>query len=165
MSFFEKLFGRRGARPGAMTSADASSAKQSSDERADYDFVNQVKGDDSPPIPVDVHTITHAFIVLTLEDAKLLDEASKWIAELNRLFQPRVWGISFKAKCSTMAGTKDDNGYPNAVGVLEALRQEGLGSSSSIVLNMGTVSFVSLSLQNFGSAATAPAVSARSRWV
>jgi len=93
-----------------------------------------------PPVVIDPHSITAAFVALTLEDARHLDKAEKAIADLNRHCQPRLWSVPFTTKFGAFACSAAEGGLPDVRGVAPALEKQGLILPFSLVVNTMTVS-------------------------
>ena len=100
-----------------------------------------VQNEGDPPFRIDPQSITHAFIALTIEDARHSDKAAEMVNDLNRQFQPKIWNILFPVKCGWFATDADKNGYPNLGAFPEAMKKSGVTDPFSIVTRVWDVSF------------------------
>jgi hypothetical protein len=139
MSFWKKIFGGSPApatQPSQIKPATPNSEPHPSHKR---EFITRQKGD--PQIKVNPQAITHAFIVLALNDVKHGREAEGRIVEFNKSANPILWQQKFKFSMGVLAAQPDENGFPSDAVLPEGLSQVGVTSNHSIVIYTGLWDF------------------------
>lgn len=97
--------------------------------------------DSDPPIMINPHSISHAFVVLAHHEWQHADAAANVITILNKTCQPSIWSCSFRPIFVIFTASPSNNGYPDAAAIPPALTEAGLVQDSSIVVNDLSVSF------------------------
>lgn len=128
MGLLKKLFGGAVKPESLATTARAASPT----------VINQSETD--PPLKVATGSITHAFVALTHADMSYWKTLEGQVAKLNRLCQPRLWSVEFKAKFGVFAAAAMDSGFPDITSVGPALESVGLSPPYSLVINTMTIS-------------------------
>lgn len=139
MSFWNRVFGKREVPP-AQPSGGAKQDSSANTSARPLRPVFMQRANDSR-IRVDVATISHAFIALSLRERHLCDKAASAVADFNRHCQPRVWNVPFKAKFVVFSVSEGNDGFPDGSSVPITLESMGMSPRASVVINMATVSF------------------------
>lgn len=106
-----------------------------------------LKKNDSP-LRIDAATISHAFILLTLNDMEFQNTARQEVAAFNRACFPKIWTVPFQAQFGTFAAKPRSDGYPEPYVLPSALATVGLASHSSIVTQTLRVTFAGAKRQS-----------------
>ena len=102
--------------------------------------VIEILNDGDPPVYIDPATISHAFIVLTMNDIQYKTALEEEIANLNRHCQPRIWReVPFETKFGVIAVSESDDGSPDPGLAVTMLQKEVVPSKASLILNVGDI--------------------------
>jgi glycine cleavage system H protein len=90
-------------------------------------------------IPVDIATISHAYVMLLRRDADCAEDIAALAPDLIAQAQPRLFSGPFKAKFAVATADKGIGDFPDCTVVPAALEALGAPPSASILVHMAVV--------------------------